>query len=87
MSTVIYNYCVEYHGVADRYNDADLKAKYKDFSLKDLKKALKELKIINNNVQEIKFVSRQLRYLLSKKDKSNCIDHRDFQEIDCDKSI
>ena len=87
MSTVIYNYCVQYHGVADRYNDADLKTKYKDFSIKDLKKALKELKIINNNVQEIKFVSRQLRYLLSKKDKSNCIDHRDFQEIDCDKSI
>ena len=48
---------------------------------------LNELKIINNNVQEIKFVSPQLRYLLSKKDKSNCVDHRDFQEIDCDKSI
>ena len=87
ISTVIYNYCAQYHGVADRYNNAHLKTKYKDFSIKDLKKALKELKIVNNNVQEIKFVSRQLRYLLRKKDKSNCIDHRDFQEIDWDKSI
>ena len=47
MSTVIYNYCVQYHGVADRYNDADLKTKYKDFSTKDLKKALKCLCIEN----------------------------------------
>ena len=42
--TVIYNYCVQYHGLADRYNDANLNTKYKDFSIKDLKKALKNSK-------------------------------------------
>ena len=57
MSTIIYNYCVEYHGFEDKYNDADLKTKYKDFSIKELKKALKQLNIVNNTVQEIKFVS------------------------------
>ena len=68
MSTIIYNYCAQYHGFDDKNNDADLKTKYKDFSIKELKKALKQLKIANNNVQEITFVSRQIRYRLGKKD-------------------
>ena len=87
MSTTIYNYIAQYHGFDDKYNDADLKTKYRDFSIKELKKALKRLKITNNNVQEIKFLSRQIRYRLGKKDQNNGIGHRDFQEIDCDKSI
>jgi len=87
MSTTIYNYYAQYHGFDDKYNDADLKTKYRDFSIKELKTALKQLKIANNNVQEIKFVSRQIRYRLGKKDQNNGIGHRDFQEIDCDKSI
>jgi len=60
MSTIIYNYCAQYHGFDDKYNDADLKTKYRDFSIKELKTALKQLKIANNNVQEIKFLSRQI---------------------------
>ena len=87
MSTTIYMYCAQYHRFDDKYNDADLKTKYKDFSIKGVQKALKQLKIANNNVQEIKFVSRQIRYRLSKKDQNNGIGHPDFQEIDCDKSI
>ena len=53
MSTTIYNYCAQYHGFDDKYNDADPRTKYKDFSIKELKKASKQLKIANNNVQEI----------------------------------
>jgi len=60
MSTTIYNYCAQYHGFDDKYNDADPRTKYKDFSIKELKKASKQLKIANNNVQEIKFLSRQI---------------------------
>jgi len=87
MSTIIYNCCAQYHGFDDKYNDVDLKTKYKDFSIKELKKALKQVKIANNNVQEIKFLSRQIRFRLGKKDRNNGIGHRDFREIDCDKSI
>ena len=57
MLTTICNYCAQYHGFDDKYSDADLKTKYIDFSIKELKKALKQLKIANNNVEEIKFVS------------------------------
>ena len=66
MSTTIYICCAQYHGFNNKYNDADLKTKHRDFSIKELKKALKQLRIANNNVQEIKLVSRQIRCRLNK---------------------
>ena len=77
MSPVIYNYCVQYHAFANKYKEADLKTKHKDVPIKDSKKALKHRKIANNNVQEMNFVSRQCRYMVDKKNKSNGIDRRD----------
>ena len=87
MSPVIYKYCVQYHAFADKYKEADLKTKHKDLPIKDLKKAVKQPKIANNNVQEMNFVSRQYRYMVDKKNKSNGIGRRDLQEIGCDKNI
>ena len=66
MATVIYNYFSENYGFIDVNNNNEFESKYKSCSVKELKKALKELKCDNGDIKEIKFVARQLRYLLNK---------------------
>ena len=67
MATVIYNYFSENFGFVDDNNSsAQFESKYKTFSTKDLKKALKKLKLENGNVTEIKFVAKKLRNVLNK---------------------
>ena len=66
MATVIYNYFSENYGFIDVNNNNVFQSKYKSCSVKELKKALKELKCDNGDIKEIKFVARQLRYLLNK---------------------
>ena len=57
----IYNYFVDNFGNVETAPDEKLVAKYKDHSIKDLKKALSNLKSTNSEVAEIKYVSRILR--------------------------
>ena len=89
MVTVIYNYFGENFGYVDNNNSVEFDKKYQTFSSKDLKKALKTLKLENGDVLEIKFVAKKLRNLL---DKSNNTDQRntnnhDSAEIDHDRQI
>ncbi len=65
MATVIYNYFSDYHGFVD-VNNNEFESKYKSCSAKDLRKVLKKLKCENGDLQEIKFVAKKLRCLLSK---------------------
>ena len=60
-------------------NDSDFTSKYKDKSIASLQKSLKRLKnvasVVNNNIDEIKYVSALIRSKLSmsKKDKQGFI--------------
>ena len=61
LNDTIYNYFVDHFGNVETAPDEKLVAKYKDHSIKDLKKALSNLKSTNSEVAEIKYVSRILR--------------------------
>ena len=53
------------HGKVDRVDDVDLSNKYELYTIMDLRRELKQLKQNNGNINEIKFISRRLRKLLS----------------------
>ena len=88
MATVIYNYFSENFGYVDNNNNIEFEKKYETFTTKDLKKALRKLKLENGDVLEIKFVAKKLRNLLNK---SNTDPHntneQEFAELDHDSSI
>ena len=89
MVTVVYNYFGENFGHVDNNNSVEFDKKYQTFSPKDLKKALKKLKLENRDVLEIKFVAKKLRNLLNKSnntDQHNTNKH-DSAEIDHDSQI
>jgi len=65
LNDVVYNYFQTNYGNV-KTNDSAFIDKYKNYSTKDLKKALKILKSSNNNVEEIKYVARTLRDKLQK---------------------
>ena len=70
MATVIYNYFSENFGFVD-HNSVEFEQKYQTFSVEDLKKALKKLKLENSDVLEIKFVAKKLRTLLDKRNNTD----------------
>ena len=71
MATVIYNYFSENFGFVENNNDIIYRRKYQSFSAKDLKKALKKLKMENGDILEIKFVAKKLRTILSQSSKAD----------------
>ena len=84
LNNVILEYCGRIHGEVDKGDDIDLSNKYKLHTVKDLKKELKLLKQHNGNSNEINFVSRRLRNLLSINSRS---EHTINTNIDHDKYI
>ncbi len=61
INDVICNYFVDTFGHTETIPDERVKNKYKDYTVKDLKKALRNLKSTNSDITEIKYVSRSLR--------------------------
>ena len=61
---VIYNYFKDICGPVENNHNKRLSAKYKDNTTKDLKGILKALKRSGGDIEEIKFVSRELRHKL-----------------------
>ena len=88
MATVIYNYFSENFGYVHNNNNIEFEKKYETFTTKDLKKALRKLKLENGDVLEIKFVAKKLRNLLNKSntDPHNTNEH-ESAELDHDSSI
>ena len=58
---MIYNYIAGIFGHTETTPDKNVTNKYKDHTVKDLKKALRNLKSTNSDIMEIKYVSRTLR--------------------------
>ena len=89
MTTVIYNYFSEYFGYVDNNKHVEFEQKYQTFSTKDLKKSLKELKLENGDISEIKFVAKKLRILLDKRNNTDKHDINTFKsaEINHDRLI
>ena len=87
VSTAIYGYCLQNYGFANDSNNVDMQNKYRDFHIKDLKKELKQLKLVNNNAKEIKLVSCQLRIILNKRRHNNGVNLKLIQEEDCNNRI
>ena len=75
MNNVIFEYCSMTCGEVDRGGDINLRNKYDTYTVKDLKKELKRLRLNGGSIREIKFVSRKLRGLLSNKQQIKCHNH------------
>ena len=65
-------------GEVDRGGDIHLRNKYDTYTVKDLRKELKRLKLNDGSIREIKFVSRKLRGLLSNKQQIKCHNHDNY---------
>ena len=61
MNDVVYNYFADNFGYVEKIPDKELVNKYKDQTVKALKKCLKQLKLSNAEPHEIKYVARTLR--------------------------
>ena len=61
LNDVIYNYFADNFGHNETVPDKSMVAKYKDYTAKELKKALQNLKSNKGDLSEIKYVSRTLR--------------------------
>jgi hypothetical protein len=61
MNDVVYNYFADNFGYVEKMPDKELVNKYKDQTVKALKKCLKQLKLSNADPHEIKYVARTLR--------------------------
>ena len=61
LNQTVYQYFSDHFGFNNNTADTSLVNKYKDYSIKDLKRILKSLKSSNNNPDEIKYVSHLLR--------------------------
>ena len=84
LNDVIFEYCRRTHGEVDRGDDVNISNKHKLHTVKDLKREWKLLKQHNGNINEIKFVSRRLRNLLSISSRS---EHTVNTNMDHDKYI
>ena len=58
---MVYNYFADNFGHAEKIPDEALVNKYRDQTVKELKKSLKKLKLSNAEPHEMKYVSRTLR--------------------------
>ena len=68
LNDVIYNYFADNFGHNETVPDKSMVAKYKDYTVKELKKALQNLKSNKGDLSEIKYVSRTLRDKLRNND-------------------
>ena len=73
MNNVIFDYFSMTCGEVDRGGDINLRNKYDTYTVKDLTRELKRLKLNDGSIREMKFVSRKLRGLLSNKQRINAI--------------
>jgi hypothetical protein len=89
MVTVVYYYFSGNFGHVDNNSSVEFERKYQTFSTKDLKKALKKLKMENGSVLEIKFVTKKLHILLNKSNNTdlNNSDSHASADIDHDNLI
>ena len=93
LNNIIYEYFAQNFGYTDSTPDNSLVEKYKDYTVKDLKKALKNLKSTNDKPDEIKHVSHILRAKLRSNNKNqsseSCRDssHSNNQTLNHDKYI
>ena len=78
MNNVIFEYFSMTCGEVDRGGDINLRNKYDTYTVKDLKKELKRLKLNDGSIREIKFVSHKLRGLLSNKQQIKCHNHDNY---------
>ncbi|CAB3986127.1 Hypothetical predicted protein [Paramuricea clavata] len=81
----IYDYFAQNFGYSESVPDNSLLNKYKDYEIKDLKKALKTLKSTNGELDEIKYVSHILRDKLRSNNNESCLDSS--QSLNHDKYI
>ena len=72
LNSVIYNYFANNFGHNATVPDKNMVDLYKEYTIKDLKKALQNLKSNNGDLNEIKYVSRTLRDKL-RNNSINCI--------------
>ena len=61
LNDAIYNYFANNYGHTETVPDKNMVAKYKEYTVKELKKALQNLKSKKGELSEIKYVSRTLR--------------------------
>ena len=61
LNDAVYNYFADNYGYCETVPDQNLITKYKDYTVKELKKALQQLKSNKCDLSEIKYVSRTLR--------------------------
>ena len=61
LNDAVYNYFADNYGYCETVPDQNLITKYKEYMVKELKKALQHLKFNQGNLSEIKYVSRALR--------------------------
>ena len=78
MNDTIFEYFSITCGEVDRVGDINLRNKYDTYTVKDLKKELKRLKLNDGSIREIKFVSRKLSGLLSNKQEIKCHNHDNY---------
>jgi hypothetical protein len=71
LNNIVYEYFAKNFGHTDLTPDNSLVNKYKDYTVKDLKKALKTLKFTNSEPDEIKYVSHILRAKLRSNSNNN----------------
>ena len=71
LNNIVYEYFAKNFGHTDSTPDNSLVNKYKDYTVKDLKKALKTLKSTNSEPDEIKYVSHILRAKLHLNNNNN----------------
>ena len=93
LNNIIYEYFAQNFGYADSTPDNSMVDKYKDYTVKDLKKALKSLKSTNDKPEEIKYVSHILRARLRSNNNNQsselCRDnsHSNNQTLNHDRNI
>ena len=78
LNDAIYNYFANNYGHTETVLDKNMVAKYKEYTVKELKKALQNLRSKKGDLSEIKYVSRTLRDRL--RNKSNDADELNDSE-------
>ena len=87
LNDAIYNYFADNFGHTETIPDKNLINKYKDHTVKNLKKALRNLKSTNSDITEIKYVSRALRDKLRDNNKNTQTDTNHDESFNHDKYL
>jgi len=91
LNNTVYEYFAQNFGFSNSFPNNSLVNKYKNYSIKDLKKALKTLKSTISEPEEIKYVSHTLRLKLRANNQSSesdaNISHSNSQTLNHDENI